>query len=165
MRIAESRWQLRWIGYLLVAAVVALGVCGIVFSWPADKVGNGLQLLGLLIAALAIPILSPSLARVEVRAATAKAATARWIAAKRTALRGRWARLRKRPGAVRRRELGRTLVGIGRRIGEPHHRLWRRHSRPRNPGARADQVARRGIAQFQDGQSRRDATEARRATH
>lgn len=91
---AESRWLLRWLGYVLAAAVAALGVFGIAFGLQAEKLGNGLQLLGLFIAALGVPILSPALRSVELRAAAAYAATAHWIATKREAIRVRLARLR-----------------------------------------------------------------------
>jgi hypothetical protein len=93
---AESRWLLRWLGYGLIGALVGLTGLGLAYGWPASKVGSGFQLLGLCIAALGVPVVSPWLARVEVRAAAARRATATWIGAKRRAITHRLARLFRR---------------------------------------------------------------------
>jgi hypothetical protein len=93
---AESRWLLRGIGYAFLVDCAVLGVLAIAFGWQADKVGNGLQLLGLMFAALGVPVVSPWLASVELGAAAARDATARWVHARLRQLQGAWTRLRRR---------------------------------------------------------------------
>src|SRR3954467_8730605 len=89
----DSRWLLRGIGYALLIGCVLLGVLAIVFGWPAEKVGNGLQLLGLLFAALGVPVVSPWLGTVERWLLAARDATARQLSVARAKLRRWWARL------------------------------------------------------------------------
>jgi hypothetical protein len=94
---AESRWLLDALAYLCWSAFVALSMFWPGLDLPAEKVGNAYQLLGLFIAALAIPVLSPALARVERRIAAMREAIARWRAVVGAPLRRWWKRLLRRP--------------------------------------------------------------------
>ena len=92
----ESRWLLRAIGDGLYAVCVGVAVLALVLGWPASTMGNVFQLIGLMIAGLGVPILSPALGRVELHAGTAKVAVARWMVTTRATLKRRLARLFRR---------------------------------------------------------------------
>ena len=75
---------------------VGVAVLALVLGWPASTMGNVFQLIGLMIAGLGVPILSPALGRVELHAGTAKVAVARWMVTTRATLKRRLARLFRR---------------------------------------------------------------------
>jgi hypothetical protein len=92
---SESRWLVPAITWISITGLGVITVGGLWGGWPADRVGNLFQLLGLVIAAMQIPVVSPGLARVEAGAkatavAVARSCAAAWRGIKR-ALRG-WRR-------------------------------------------------------------------------
>jgi hypothetical protein len=91
---AESRWLVRGLAALFLFVFVVVIVAWPVAGWPADTVANVCQLLGLGLAALAIPVVSPWMAHVERKADVAKAATRRRLSVARAKLRAGWARVR-----------------------------------------------------------------------
>ncbi len=67
----ESRWLLRLLAWACASFGVVLVVLGFALDVPRDATGDGLQFLGLLVAALGVPVVEPWLAGVEDDAAGA----------------------------------------------------------------------------------------------
>lgn len=87
----------RWLAGLIAFATVALVVLALVFAWPWPKVGIALQCLGIMLAALGVPIIDPALRVIEARARRFGRTLRTWATTARERLRVRWARLRGRP--------------------------------------------------------------------
>jgi hypothetical protein len=91
-----STWLLRWIARLLLLVGALVGVLGVVYGWPVEKLGNAYQLLGLAIAALGVPVVAPGLGRAEVAVGKAKQAGIEWIRRRGEQLKRMWARVFRR---------------------------------------------------------------------
>jgi hypothetical protein len=93
----ESRWLLHSLARLFALGFVGFTAVALLNDWPIGRLGNAYQLVGVLFAALALPVLSPWLATVEVHIGEAKRAMQRWTVQRREQLRVLWARLRRKP--------------------------------------------------------------------
>jgi hypothetical protein len=110
----ESRWLVIALAGMFIAIGLLLLAALVVLDWPCDQVGNALQLVGLAIAALGVPVVPPWLAGVERRLAAAARKLSRWIEATAEQVRRRWDRLR---GNTRVPTLGGTATARGRASG------------------------------------------------
>lgn len=79
---------------------VALGTATVVWSWPAQVVASGLQLLGIALTVLGVAVVRSWLQLAADKAIEAKHGLERWSSLRREQLRRLWARLRKRPVVV-----------------------------------------------------------------
>ncbi len=95
-----SKWLLHWLVRLLVGVAFVGGVAAIAYGWPLEKTGTAYQLLGLLIAALGVPIVDPALGQFEVAFQRARRHALKLARERRQRLRLWWARIRKRPNVV-----------------------------------------------------------------
>jgi hypothetical protein len=82
----ESAWLLPTIARLLVAAVYLLFCVSIGLAWPLEAVANGFQLLGLLLAALGVPVVPPELGKIERALSGARVRLTGWFDDRREAL-------------------------------------------------------------------------------
>src|SRR4051794_27088828 len=90
----ESQWLLVTLARLFAATFYLLFWVSIGLGWPMENVGNAFQLLGVMVAALGVPVVSPFLARVEAALQAAMTEAKRWTAQRRDAIKSWWARLR-----------------------------------------------------------------------
>jgi len=90
---AESAWLLLTLARLFGASVYLCLCVGVGLGWPLDKVGNGLQLLGIGIASLGVPVVPPFLSQIERDAALAARRARKRLVVIRSRLRDVWARL------------------------------------------------------------------------
>ena len=79
------------------SVAVLLITLALALSWPAEVLGNALQLLGTFMALLGVDIVWSGAQVASDKAIEAKQGLSRWYALRRGQLLQRWARLRKRP--------------------------------------------------------------------